>query len=322
MTRRWTVVASPVVACFFAALVGGCSENGILPPSPLIFPQIDCCPSWHPSGNTVIFYHQGISSLNSDGSYVVDPNLIGLWTIDTTATYSRQLLRWNAFYPSYSPDATSLAFELGAQIFTAHVQNDTIPLASIRQLTFRGRNFFPCWNSTGEWIAYDNTQCALSLDAIDSCGIYVMRGDGSERTLIKAHARMPNWSPDGNHLLYVSSDNSDIYRVRIADPSQVTRLTLFNTSQIIRTNSRPKYCGDGSFIVFQSNKDSRTTLWIMRSDGADLRELIDGSDPAWSPDCRSIVFSRPSSTPADNGTLWVIRVADKSLKRLTEGPVP
>ncbi|HEX9797159.1 MAG TPA: hypothetical protein VGA52_09235, partial [Anaerolineales bacterium] len=57
---------------------------------------------------------------------------------------------------------------------------------------------------------------------------------------------------------------------------------------------RPDWSPDGQFIVFSSARSGSLELYIMRSDGTDVRSLDAGAgsnfDPAWSPDGQQIVF--------------------------------
>ena len=94
---------------------------------------------------------------------------------------------------------------------------------------------------------------------------------------------LPDWSPDGNKIAFVSSRNGgqDIY-VMNANGSNVTRLTsnppFFSVS--------PKWSPDGTRIAYEHNGE----IYEMNSDGSSQTNLTNSSNPpadkwpSWSPD--------------------------------------
>ncbi|MCC6795470.1 MAG: PD40 domain-containing protein [Candidatus Hydrogenedentes bacterium] len=77
---------------------------------------------------------------------------------------------------------------------------------------------------------------------------------------------------------------------------------------------------DGTRVAFISlGKTSASSLWVVRSDGTQLRQLTDGpedaAEPAWSPDSQRIVFMAiANEREAD---LWTIRPDGDGLQRRT-----
>jgi len=76
--------------------------------------------------------------------------------------------------------------------------------------------------------------------------------------------------------------------------------------------------GRGAHIVFQ--QASGGPIYVVNPDGADLRYLTDGIDPALSPDGRWVAFTRwDGSAVSAPGSLWVIGVDGTGERRVHDG---
>jgi len=120
----------------------------------------------------------------------------------------------------------------------------------------------------------------------------------------------PAVSPNGKKLLTVRSagpfdDNGclafvGIYAFRI-DGTHPRRISP--TSPACAEDHVPRWSPDGRSIVFQHLDTTGASLWIMRSDGSQRRQLtpagMDAGAPDWSPNGRRIVFQSPDETPDD-----------------------
>ena len=97
------------------------------------------------------------------------------------------------------------------------------------------------------------------------------------------------WTPDGK-IVYAmrSGENWDIWLAN-ADGSETKQLTA---DAFI--DQQPSMCGDGRYIVFQSNRARSANIWRMNSDGTNVKQLTFGtavdSYPVCSPDGQSLVF--------------------------------
>jgi dipeptidyl aminopeptidase/acylaminoacyl peptidase len=153
--------------------------------------------------------------------------------------------------------------------------------------------------------------------------------------------RTPEWSARTLAVL------GDFFRSTLAG-------TVFHAGWL---DSRPAWAPDGERIAFHSNYGGEMGIWIMNADGSALRRIARGREPTWSPDGSRLAFEsgegRLASVRIDGSDLvlltrdtaefvhsvswspdgahiaysswaddqlYVIRVADGHVRRLTDAP--
>lgn len=299
-------------------MLGSCNKSNPLIGDQPVYPRIDAYPAWSPDGKRIIYNHYGITRIDIGGSYTVNPDSEGLWIISSDGSTPHLVTKGSQENACWSPDGKWVAFEMGAQIYKAPINENGVDTSNLVQLTFAGRNFFPAWRSDGDWIAYDS-----DLDEPNGANvIWIMRNDGTEAKDISEHGvgecRMPDWSPDGKLMVYqryIGDGAPEIFRMDSSgkNSTQLTHDDGFD--------NYPRYSPSGTKIAFESN----TQIWTMDADGTNLRRLTSdgGMQPSWSPDGQKIVyigFTQKEYNPESNGTLWIMN-SDGSVKhQLTHGP--
>jgi TolB protein len=171
--------------------------------------------------------------------------------------------------------------------------------------------FDPTWSPDGKLIAFVND---ANDNAHDGAGIYVMRGDGSRRRLI-AHVKGLGfdlaWSPDGRHIAFESNDSRSfqIY-VITTDGSPPTRITKRMYDAVY-----PAWSPDGRRLAVAGRlvADEDPRIYLMNADGSDLKLLVHGNTPSWSPDGTTIAFH-----DADGG-ISLIKTDGSAQKQITHG---
>jgi serine/threonine protein kinase len=97
------------------------------------------------------------------------------------------------------------------------------------------------------------------------------------------------WAPDGK-LVYAirTGENWDIWTAN-GDGSSGRQLTADTF-----IDNQPSVCGNGQYIVFQSNRTRTRNIWRVNSDGTNPKQLTEGdlvdAHPVCSVDGRSVVF--------------------------------
>jgi TolB protein len=162
---------------------------------------------------------------------------------------------------------------------------------------------------------YDNLQGTDGKLRINVCS-----ADGTDDKTLVPHAAMeesPRWSPDGKHVLWVSTrgKNPDLYVVD-ADGKGEKRLT-----SDLAADLHPAWSPDGKRIAFSSGRSGRQKIHAMATDGSDTKKLTNGEFldawPAWRPGGKQIAFTSNRSGDSD---IWLMSADGTGLVNLTGNP--
>jgi TolB protein len=302
-----------MIVFLLAVIMNGCDESATIPDDDVdegcgidwgvVYPLIDEYPSWSPDGETIAYYHYGITAVDSvSGGGHVDYDQAGVWLADSDGTNHRLFIKGGS-HPGWSPDGDMLAFTSGYQMCTVKTDG-----TEFRQLTNSGKNAFPAWSPNGRRIAYNSKPPGGHFT------IWIMDSDGSRKIDTELSGLFPFWSPDQRYLIYF---DKEIWRIEVGAyiPEQLTDLD---------GGSRfAAYSPNGMKIAFSYN----IQIYVMDADGGNVQQLTTrgGTQPTWSPDGAKIAFlcMRYQEYCSAHGTIWVMNAEDGSdKKQITFSPVP
>ena len=250
----------------------------------------DTQPDWSPDGSFLVFERQYKNreweaySVRPDGSSLtrIDPGCPGV--PDTEICESSQ--------PALSPDGTKIAY-LNAYGRLRRINGETwIDVGAIavmnvdgsgrRQLTQLTRptpseDTQPFWSPDGKRIGFVRANFLATPRGKQA--ILVMNANGTGVRRVTPWAMRagdhPDWSPDGKWIVFRSPESggfagTDLYRVH---PNGTGLQQLTKTKADVQMFSA-SYSPDGKSIVFaQTGKGGLPDLYVMRSDGSNVRQL-------------------------------------------------
>ena len=215
---------------------------------------------------------------------------------------------------AWSPDGSRIAFEsVSTRSLVVVDVSGITPGAPTELVPGAG----PSWSPDGSRIAY-------FAEVDGNTDIYSVASDGTDVTRLTddpAPDYSPRWSPDGERIAFVSERDGDQDIVVMAtdgtDQVDVTDDPVPDEAHVWSPDGRSI-----AFVAYLHGADPFTIgegdaeIFVVRTDGSHKVDVSrspawDG-DPAWSPDGRSIAFTRRT----DHGQIFVMRADGNDQRRL------
>lgn len=246
----------------------------------------------------------GFAALSPDGKKIVfnsnrrrlesEPaNTVDLFVMAADGTEEAYVIRGSS--PAWSPDGKSIAFHASASGTALPIKTD--PGAA----------------------TFDSDIFTANVDDILEHGA----GRKNLTNSPEAIEDDPDWSPDGQRIVFTSHDVTDnhlnsitaeIYVINADGTGGLARLT-----NNVEEERAPSWSPDGSRIVFMCRRGGPDfELCVMNADGSGQIQLTDNTvldaTATWSPDGSQIVFHRPV---AGRFQLWLINADGTGQTQLT-----
>ena len=300
----------------------GCSEPPVAPrlpepvegpnppfmPAPRSYPLRHLDPSWG-SGSLIAHLETGLLRIEPGKGEVYDHALQGVWLIDATAGTSRLVLpsQRRVWGMSWSPDGTRLAYSDYNTLFVMDVASgESTPVTTFE---YPEGAYDPRWSPDGSTIAFSHIP---GHGGWADWGVWTVKPDGSDLTRVALGYIDPAWHPEGLVMRGPGGHEISLWRAASGQVVKIRDLTGFQAGDL-------EVSPDGNQISI--TPIHRGALWLMNADGSNLRVLADHviGRHSWSPDGRSIVFTRddPTTDVPENGVLWRVDVTSGAFTPVT-----
>jgi Tol biopolymer transport system component len=184
----------------------------------------------------------------------------------------------------HSPDSRALTSAIGLLDWRT---------GEVHQLTWRGIARSPAVSPDGQWIAY------VSNLPRGHINVWAIRSDGSRSMrLTKGHgelaAESPTYSADGQWVAFTAESGEGGRGIDKVSASGGHRRVLVPAVGMQSTFS-PSYSADGQSLAWVRSSEripSPARIYVGRSNGREGKPVTTGVEPEFSPDGKSLVFTR------------------------------
>jgi TolB protein len=164
--------------------------------------------------------------------------------------------------------------------------------------------------NTSAAISPDGTRMAMILSKSGSPDVWVCNVDGTnlkQLTATPEDESSPCWSPDGQWICFATKIRER--RVLAKVPAGGGAVQRIPTSGVSNP-TEPDYSPDGKWIAFTSQMGD-FNICVVPAGGGTATVLVSGEDPSWSPNSRTLIFTR---RPGGHYALSVLDAMTKQVK--------
>ncbi|MGE5623487.1 MAG: TolB family protein, partial [Methanocella sp.] len=214
-----------------------------------------------------------------------------------------------ASWPAWSPDGQKLAYDFRpAGSATSEIWLAAADGTGRRQLSrdSAGSHAYLVWSPDGKRLASVVRDYRTGTAGVSVLNVETGASTALTTSNLESFSDLA-WSKDGRKLLLASevagvNPRSTLKLIEVAGKTVAELLPKSDRG----VNDHPRWSPDGREIAFSSNRSGQRQIWVVRADGANLRQLTTGDEPkdypTWSADGRILLYLAGRN---GLGNLWV-----------------
>lgn len=216
--------------------------------------------------------------------------------------------------PAWSSDGRRLAVTVTT--FPSHGESHVVAIVGARTIRIPGGP--SSFDGRASWAPGGRALVRVGYERNEGGGLYLWRWRSRTKVQLTSGEfatvdDVPAWSPDGSRIAFE----------RIRGRSQPRLYTIGPDGSFLRqltttAGRNPNWSPDSQRLVY----DDGRRIVVVGATGGNRRFLTNpdtrDSDPAWSPDGRTIAFVRYPSRIAEQGDLWLMNADGTNQRRLLD----
>jgi Tol biopolymer transport system component len=324
-----------------------CAAAGLTSCSEPLRPSDVSRPSMQSAAAFALVSTIALTTTRDDPAAAIPFNAAEVYLLDADGTNPRRLTM-NAFgdgFPVLSPDGKKIVFDSNRR------RSETEPLNTSdlfvmspdgTEQEFLTRGSSASWSPDGKYIAFHRSASGTGLPIKPEAGAAtfdsdifvanvdeVLAGVAGPTNLTNSPAAIdddPDWSPDGERIVFTSHDVNDNHMNSVTAEIYVINADGSGGLERRTTNAEeeraPAWSPDGTRLAFMCRRGGTDfEICVMNADGTGQVQLTDNAvldgTPTWSPDGQQILFHRPTG---GRNQLWVMNADGTGQVQLTNTP--